>query len=161
MPKGLHRLTVKEAENAATGSILNDGGGLSLLTGTQGNRRWVLRFSLKGQPQREMGIGAFPATTLAQARQKAAAARELINLGIDPIEAAARDAATVRAKAEAEAMVVMTFGRYPKRFSCTLSCPDSAMQPTSSSGGPHSKRMPPAYETYRSPTSRESISWGC
>ena len=80
MPKGLHRLTVKEAENAATGSILNDGGGLSLRTGTQGNRRWVLRFSLKGQPQREMGIGAFPATTLAQARQKAAAARELINL---------------------------------------------------------------------------------
>lgn len=116
MPKGLHRLTVKEAENAAIGSILNDGGGLSLRTGTQGNRRWVLRFSLKGQPQREMGMGAFPATTLAQARQKAAAARELIGQGIDPIEAAARDAAAARAKLDAEAAEVMTFGRYAEEI---------------------------------------------
>lgn len=116
MPKGLHRLTVKEVENAAIGSILNDGGGLSLRTGAQGNRRWVFRFSLKGQPQREMGMGAFPATTLAQARQKAAAARELIGQGIDPIEAAARDAAAARAKLDAEAMEVMTFGRYAEEI---------------------------------------------
>lgn len=116
MPKGLHRLTVKEAQNAPRGSTLNDGGGLSLRTGAQGNQRWVFRFSLKGQPQREMGMGAFATTTLAQARQKAAAARELINQGIDPIEAAARDAAATRAKAEANAMEVVTFGRYAEEI---------------------------------------------
>ncbi|MBF9048005.1 integrase arm-type DNA-binding domain-containing protein [Rhodobacterales bacterium LSUCC0031] len=116
MPKGLHRLTVKEAENAPRGSVLNDGGGLSLRAGAQGNRRWVFRFSLKGQPQREMGMGAFPATTLAQARQKAAAARELIGQGIDPIEAAARDAAAARAKLDAEAAEVTTFGRYAEEI---------------------------------------------
>lgn len=112
MAKGLHRLTVKEAQNAAKGSTLNDGGGLTLRTGAQGNQRWVLRFSLKGQPQREMGLGAFPATTLAQARQKAAAARELISQGVDPIEAAAQEAEAIRAKKAAEAIEVVTFGQY-------------------------------------------------
>lgn len=112
MAKALHRLTVKEVENAPNGSTLSDGGGLSMRTGAQGNRRWVLRFKLKGQPQREMGLGAFPATTLAQARKKAAAARELVSQGIDPIDAAESEAEAARAKAAAKAAEVMTFGRY-------------------------------------------------
>ncbi|MCT4683972.1 MAG: integrase arm-type DNA-binding domain-containing protein [Roseicyclus sp.] len=112
MAKALHRLTAKEVENAPKGSTLSDGGGLSMRTGAQGNRRWVLRFKLKGQPQREMGLGAFPATTLAQARKKAAAARELVSQGIDPIDAAEREAEAARAKAAAKAAEVMTFGRY-------------------------------------------------
>lgn len=112
MAKALHRLTVKEVENAPKGSTLSDGGGLSIRTGAQGNQRWVLRFKLKGQPQREMGLGAFPATTLAQARKKAAAARELVSQGIDPIDAAEREAEAARAKAAAKAAEVMTFGRY-------------------------------------------------
>ncbi len=40
--------------------------------------RWVFRFTIKGQKQREMGLGSFPAITLLQARQKAAAARDLL-----------------------------------------------------------------------------------
>ena len=112
MAKALHRLTVKEVENAPNGSTLSDGGGLSMRTGAQGNRRWVLRFKFKGQPQREMGLGAFPATTLAQARKKAAAARELVSQGIDPIDAAEREAEAARTKVAAKAAEAMTFGRY-------------------------------------------------
>jgi len=112
MSGALHRLTAKAVENVAAGATLNDGGGLFLRSGQRGNRRWVIRYSLRGQKQREMGLGPFPTVSLAQARQKAAAAREYINKGIDPIDAAARDAEAARAKAEEDARGVMTFGRY-------------------------------------------------
>ena len=112
MAKALHRLTVKQVENATKGTTLTDGGGLSLRTAAQGNRRWVLRFKLRGRPQREMGLGSFPATTLAQARQKAAQARELVAKGVDPIEDAERSAEAAKAEAQAAKADVMTFGQY-------------------------------------------------
>lgn len=112
MSKPIHKLTVKQVENAAPGSSLNDGGGLFLRVSKAGTRRWVLRFKLKGQSQREMGLGSFPATTLAQARQKATEAREQIARGLDPIAEAELRAEAARAKAAAKAVEVMTFGRY-------------------------------------------------
>lgn len=112
MANGIHRLTVKHVENTGPGSTLNDGGGLSLRCGRQGNKRWVLRFKLRGRPQREMGLGAFPATGLAAARRKAADARDLAAKGIDPIGEAERKAETAREAARAAKAEVMTLGRY-------------------------------------------------
>jgi integrase len=81
-----------------------DGGGLylqaSLGKGGEVRRSWLFRFatgevrlSKNGKPRRidrEMGLGSFPDTTLAEAREKAAQARKLRERGIDPIDA--RDA---------------------------------------------------------------------
>lgn len=49
-----------------------------------GSRAWVLRFTIAGK-RRDMGLGAYPDVTLAQAREKARSARELIRQGVDPI----------------------------------------------------------------------------
>ena len=62
--------------------------------------------------QREMGLGSFPATTLAQARKKAAAARDMIAEGLDPIEEAKRAAQAAKVDAQAANSEEMTFGRY-------------------------------------------------
>jgi len=112
MVKGLHRLTVKQVEHAAPGASLSDGGGLSLRCAAGGNKRWVLRFKLRGRPQREMGLGSFPATTLALARKKAAQAREHIAQGRDPIEEAEKEAQAEKAAASAAQPPVVTFGCY-------------------------------------------------
>jgi len=115
MAKTLHRLTVNQIKAAAPGKALNDGGGLFYRASNRGGGRWVFRFSLLGQRQREMGLGAFPAIPLALAREKAADARALVAKGIDPIAAAQAAADQARAAAEAEANVV-TFGDYADTF---------------------------------------------
>jgi integrase len=47
-------------------------------------RAWVFRYMRQGKV-RDMGLGAFPKTTLAQARQKALEARKSIEGGADPL----------------------------------------------------------------------------
>jgi integrase len=77
-----------------------DGGGLYLQVtrGTDGLRRsWLFRFATgkfktsgsgrRYNEERAMGLGSFPATSLAVARQKAAEARQQREMRIDPIEA--------------------------------------------------------------------------
>jgi integrase len=63
-----------------------DGGGLWLQVGPTGSRSWIFRFTIAGKA-RAMGLGALNAVSLAQARQKAADARNLVAAGMDPIEA--------------------------------------------------------------------------
>lgn len=116
MARGMHRLTVKQVENAAPGTALNDGGGLSLRCTANRTKRWVFRFTLKGQKQREMGLGGFPSTTLAQARQKATAARELLANGLDPIAEAEIEAAAMRVAAKEAEAATVTFSDYVEVF---------------------------------------------
>jgi len=49
-------------------------------------RSWVLRAMVGGR-RRDLGLGGYPAVTLAQAHQKAREARDLIAKGIDPVTA--------------------------------------------------------------------------
>ena len=58
--------------------------GLALQIVPSGARSWVLRVMVGGK-RREMGLGGFPAVTLAMAHEKAREARELIRQGMDPI----------------------------------------------------------------------------
>lgn len=51
-----------------------------------GSRSWVLRFVVSGR-RRRMGLGPFPAVTLALAKDKARAAHLQLDQGIDPIQA--------------------------------------------------------------------------
>jgi integrase len=50
----------------------------------EGSRSWVLR-AMVGGKRRDMGLGPYPAVTLAQAREKARGARGQISSGVDPI----------------------------------------------------------------------------
>lgn len=67
--------------------------GLQLQIASTGARSWVLR-TMVGGKRRDMGLGGYPAVTLASARERARKARDEIRAGIDPIEAgkAARSA---------------------------------------------------------------------
>lgn len=58
--------------------------GLALQIVPSGARSWVLRVMVGGK-RREMGLGGFPAVTLAMAHEKAREARDLIRQGRDPI----------------------------------------------------------------------------
>jgi len=59
--------------------------GLYLQVTGSGARSWVLRAMVAGK-RRDMGLGGFPDVTVAQAREKARAARQRLEEGIDPIE---------------------------------------------------------------------------
>lgn len=67
--------------------------GLILQITKTGARSWILRTTV-GHKRREIGLGQYPAVGLALARQKAQAARDQIDAGVDPVEAraAAREA---------------------------------------------------------------------
>ncbi|PVH30329.1 tyrosine-type recombinase/integrase [Pararhodobacter oceanensis] len=111
MAKGIHRLTALAVKNAKPGAMLNDGGGLTLRVTANGGGRWSLRYKMRGQKQREMGLGPFPATSLASARRAAAAARAAIADGLDPIAEAERIAKESRLREQVEANSV-SFGHY-------------------------------------------------
>ena len=90
MARTLERLTISQcvAATATKRKLLNDGGGLGLQItafrdGSLGKSR-VLRYTYQGKP-RTLGLGAFPLVSLKDARQHAAAARELVGDGVDPI----------------------------------------------------------------------------
>ncbi len=76
--------------------------GLYLQVLPTGARTWVLRAMVAGK-RRDMGLGGYPAVTLAQARELARAAREKVKAGIDPIEEA-RAARSVHAASRAAAL---------------------------------------------------------
>jgi integrase len=83
MARGIHRLNPVQVRNAKPG-MHADGGGLYLrvVQGKGGlTRSWVFRF--KG---RYMGLGPIHTVSLAEVREKAREARQILLGGIDPIE---------------------------------------------------------------------------
>ena len=92
----LNKLTALQVARAQPGRY-GDGGGLALFVTAAAdgslNRKWVFRYSLRGKPN-EMGLGG-RGTTLAEARKKAAVAREQVRAGINPVEAKRLQLATI------------------------------------------------------------------
>jgi len=90
MPRKHNRLTPGEVEWAVKdrkSCDINDGDGLYLCISDTGNAVWKFRFKMaRRKESRRMGLGAYPAVSLADARAKASHARRLKNDGIDPIE---------------------------------------------------------------------------
>jgi hypothetical protein len=109
---GIHTrnvLTVK-AIAASKAAKLRDGGGLWLVTKGRG-RYWILDYRFGGK-RREMGIGPLHTVGLAEARQKAERARELVRRGIDPLANRAVEAI----EAAKSANNVMTFGDFADSY---------------------------------------------
>lgn len=87
MPKRARELTAVEVRRLvapgwhAVGTVP----GLGLRVSPTGTRAWVLRVTV-GTKRREIGLGAYPAVTLADAHAKARTVRAEVEQGIDPAE---------------------------------------------------------------------------
>lgn len=85
MKRRTNRLEPLAVTRIKTPGYYPDGLNLYLQVSSTGTKSWVLRYTLAGR-QREMGLGAYPLFSLANARERAQAARRLLADGIDPIE---------------------------------------------------------------------------
>jgi integrase len=83
------KLTARKVETARPGKY-SDGGNLYLIVSRTGSRKWMLRFTWRGQAK-EMGLGSAASVPLADAREKAAVARRKIAQGFNPIDERKRD----------------------------------------------------------------------
>jgi integrase len=106
----INRLTDRGVKGLIEPGRHADGGNLYLTVRPGGSRQWVFFFRWQGK-LREMGLGSYPAVSLAKARQHAADARGQVANGVDPLDARRR-AADAREKADRAAAGIPTFGEY-------------------------------------------------
>lgn len=97
MPKRARELGALEVSRLRDKGLYAVGGvpGLHLQVADPA-RSWILRTTV-GSKRRDIGLGGFPAVTLAQAREKARQAREAIEQGQDPVLLRQRAASALRA----------------------------------------------------------------
>jgi hypothetical protein len=84
------------------------GGGLHLVVSGTGRKTWVMRYQMN-RSRKDMGLGSYPAVSLAEARHKSAEARRLMSQGVDPIterHAARRAATAIPTFAEVAELVI-------------------------------------------------------
>ena len=97
-------LTAAKVKSLSKPGMHGDGDGLYLNVTDTGSRSWMLRYSVAGK-RRAIGLGAFPAISLARARTLAAGHRTAIAEGRDPLaekQAAKRKAAVPTFREAAE-----------------------------------------------------------
>ena len=85
MARLIQQLTEAKIRTLTKIGLHPDGAGLYLQIRPGGARSWIYRFRLNSRT-RDMGLGALADVSLVKARDKASAARALVNDGIDPIE---------------------------------------------------------------------------
>ena len=106
----LKRLSARSVSTLNKPGRHADGEGLYLLVDGGGAKRWVFLFRWKAPGEkgpgklREMGLGGLSAVSLADAREKAAAARQVLANGRNPIDE--------RKAAEAARQSATTFGAF-------------------------------------------------
>ncbi len=83
MARGNNRLSATQVKNAAPGSVVQDGGGLSLKRSETGGR-WTFRFQINGK-RRDMGLGSYPNMSLSDARKERSKWAAFAERGEDPI----------------------------------------------------------------------------
>src|SRR5262245_61457137 len=85
MAKISEKLSALKVERLTAAGYHSDGDNLYLRVAPGGSRGWIFRFTTHGRT-RDMGLGAYPAISLAAARKLAGRCRELVAAGVDPIE---------------------------------------------------------------------------
>ncbi|WP_284258562.1 tyrosine-type recombinase/integrase [Acidocella aquatica] len=80
----INKLSAAKVKNAGPG-LHGDGANLYLQVSPTGGKSWSFRFMLNRRV-REMGLGPLHIVSLAEARTKAAAMRQMLLDGVDPIE---------------------------------------------------------------------------
>lgn len=84
MARATNKLTDTECKAASKMGMLGDGGGLYLNVKASGAKSWAFIWRTGGK-RHEMGLGAYPAVSLAKARKMANACREAVAEGRNPI----------------------------------------------------------------------------
>ena len=79
-----HQLSIRKIDTAQPGKH-EDGLGLRLVVSKNFSKRWVYRYSLN-KKRREMGLGAYPAIGLKEARALRKQYEQQLSQGIDPIQ---------------------------------------------------------------------------
>lgn len=93
MARSLQKLTdVKVKSDKWNPGRHSDGGGLYLNVSAVGTKSWLFMWTPAGSKRREMGLGAYPAVSLAKARAKATEYRAAVAEGRDPIAERAKEA---------------------------------------------------------------------
>lgn len=77
--------SARTVESLKTPGRHSAGNGLYLIISPKGRKAWILRYQLGGQ-RTDMGLGAYPAVGLSDARNVAAEAKRQISQKIDPIK---------------------------------------------------------------------------
>lgn len=88
MPKRIVQLSdqqVRKAKPQAKETKLFDGNGLFLLITPSGGKLWRFKYQFAGK-EKLLAFGSYPEVSLAEAREKLAAARKQVAAGIDPSE---------------------------------------------------------------------------
>lgn len=96
MPKQPKEPTWKEVAAMRDAGRHRVGQNLYLQITARGARSYLFRYKLTGGRQREMGLGSFRDTSLAEAREQAGTLRRLVREGIDPIEHRQREREAAR-----------------------------------------------------------------
>ena len=78
------QLTVKKIKALAKPGRFDDGNGLYLEISKGGSKSWIQRITIDGR-RRDIGLGGFPAVSLAKARERAAGNRTAVADGRDPL----------------------------------------------------------------------------
>ena len=78
------KLTAVTVRNASRPGLHGDGATLYLAVGPGGSKSWIQRVTIHGR-RRDIGLGGYPAVSLAKARHRAMANRVAIADGIDPL----------------------------------------------------------------------------
>jgi integrase len=79
------RREIKRLEGGSSMRRLSDGKWLTLLVTPDGSSRWQQRYRFGGK-ERTISLGTYPSVSIADARERAGAARKLIQQNIDPVE---------------------------------------------------------------------------
>jgi integrase len=86
MPKKARGLTARFVETVKEPGLYGDGNNLYLQV-TKGGKSWIYRYKIAGGGgRRDMGLGSVDLVSLAEARDKALAARRLMLDGFDPLD---------------------------------------------------------------------------
>ena len=91
MARSIHKLSDRSCKAANKPGMISDGGGLYLGIKPSGSRSWSYVWKKSGK-RYEMGLGAYPAVSLAKARMLAADNREAIAECRNPIDERRQDA---------------------------------------------------------------------
>ena len=102
MVKGIEKLTDRQVRNLKTPGRYPDGATLYLVVWPSGSKSWVQRLTVGGR-RADLGLGGYPAMSLAQARRRAQDNRSLAKSGGDPL-AEKREEAMVAAMPTFEAL---------------------------------------------------------
>ncbi|MBD8791490.1 integrase arm-type DNA-binding domain-containing protein [Pseudomonas syringae] len=114
----MSKLTVKAIEKltrAGSKSLTSDGNGLYFKVGATGGTSWIFRYKFN-KSSTDMGLGAYPEVSLAEARIKCSEARKLLINGICPKTARDNERNLLNTQRRAEIASRVVFEQMAKEY---------------------------------------------